>query len=197
MTKQLGPAAHARLSPSGSKRWMACAGSLTLEAPFPNKHNEYSDDGTAMHEVAAWCLTEHYRATKRVYDWIVVSREGEPVRKVQFTQEMADLVQGYVDYVRFCGIGNELHVEQTLEFSEFVDEEDQFGTTDAGIVDRQRGEIAIIDLKTGHRPVDAEDNSQLMIYALAFLGELYRRAATPEGVLQAAIETSAADEDMV
>lgn len=42
---------HARLSPSGSKKWFACPGSLTLESFVPNESNEYSDDGTACHAV--------------------------------------------------------------------------------------------------------------------------------------------------
>jgi hypothetical protein len=47
---------HARLSPSGSKKWMACPGSLTLESFVPNESNEYSDDGTACHAVLEDCL---------------------------------------------------------------------------------------------------------------------------------------------
>lgn len=68
--------AHAKLSPSGSKRWFACPGSLVLEAPIPNKSNTYSDDGTAMHDIAARCLTMHYQATKYIGEDVPVHHEA-------------------------------------------------------------------------------------------------------------------------
>lgn len=170
------PEAHARLSPSGAKKWFACPGSLTMEAPFPNKSNTHSDDGTAMHDVAAQCLTGHWRASKFVGTWIKVSHAGEPERKVPFDEDMAALVQDYVDYVRTKALGHELHVEQRLEFSKFVGVPGQFGTTDTGIVNWDQGELDVTDLKTGHRPVDVMTTPQLPIYALAMLGELYEQA---------------------
>lgn len=166
------PEAHARLSPSGAKKWFACAGSLTMEAPFPNKSSTHSDDGTAMHDIAARCLTAHTRATAYIGEWVPVG-EG---RKVQFDEEMADLTQGYVDYVRTKAIGHELHVEQRVGFSKFVGMPNQFGTADVCIVNWAQGEMDVTDLKTGHRPVDAETVPQLPIYAVAMLGELYEQA---------------------
>lgn len=160
---------HARLSPSGSKKWFACPGSLTLEKPIPNKSSIYADDGTAMHTVAAWCLTQHRRATKYVGEYIEVQAKGEPVRKVQFDDDMAELVQGYVDQVRMLGIGNQMLIEKRVEFSSFIDVPGQFGTADAIIVNDRDGELMLVDLKTGHTPVDVEKNSQLMLYALGAL----------------------------
>lgn len=174
----LTPQAHARLSPSGAKGWFACAGRLKMEEPYPNTANEHSDAGTACHEIAAWCLTEHWRAAKRVGDWIMVSHEGEDLRQVCFTEEMSALVQEYVDYVRAAAIGHELLVEQRLEHSAWVAEEpgSQFGTTDAGIVNREQGELMVIDLKAGHVPVNVKTSKQLRIYALGLLGSLYEKA---------------------
>jgi len=158
--------AHAKLSPSGSKRWFACPGSTVLEAPFPDTSNTYSDSGTAMHEVAAWCLTEHRRALTRVGNMVPVNDEGEPDRFVEFTEDMAELVQGYVDFVRREGINHRVLVEKRVEFSDFVGIADQFGTADAIIVNEEDGLLSVIDLKTGYRPVDVVENSQLMLYAL-------------------------------
>lgn len=162
-------AAHAKLSPSGSKRWFACPGSLVLEAPIPNKSNSYSDDGTAMHDIAARCLTEHWPATKYIGTDVPVHRGGEPERFVTFDDSMAELVQGYVDCVRVFGIGNTQMIEQRVDFSSFVEIPDQFGTADAIIVDDRAGEMILVDLKTGHTPVLVEENSQLMLYALGAL----------------------------
>ena len=160
---------HARLSPSGSKRWLACPGSITLEAPFPNLPNTYSDDGTACHTVASDCLTFGGNPRDSIDDLIVVSDPGEPERRVPFTEEMAEITQGYVDTIRERAKGHELHVEQRVEFSYYVDVSDQFGTADAIILKTDEREIEVCDLKTGYVFVEVEDNSQLLIYALAAL----------------------------
>jgi hypothetical protein len=171
------PEAHARLSPSGAKKWFACPGSLTMEAPFPNKSSSHSDDGTAMHDVAARCLTGGLRASSFVGEWIPVG-EG---RKVQLDEEMADLVQGYVDFIRTKAIGHTLLVEQRLPFSKFVGVPDQFGTADSVIVNWAQGCVEVDDLKTGHRGVECEANPQLMTYGVAVIGELYEKAMAQAG----------------
>lgn len=163
---------HAKLSPSGSKRWFACPGSLVLEAPIPNRANTYSDDGTAMHTLAALCLTEHRRATHWVGQDFAVEAPGEPERLVTITDDMAELVQGYVDTVRVFGIGNETMVEQRVDFSQFVQLPDQFGTADAIVIDDRAGEVIIVDLKTGHTPVVVEENTQMLLYALGVVAKL-------------------------
>lgn len=145
---------------------MACAGSITLEAAFPNLPNTYSDDGTACHTVASDCLLFGGNPRDSIGDLVVVSSEGEPERRVPFTEEMAEITQGYVDFVRERAIGHELHVEQRVEFSHYVDVPDQFGTADAVILKRDLRELEVVDLKTGYVFVSAEGNTQLMTYAL-------------------------------
>ena len=169
---------HARLSPSGSKRWFSCPGSVTLEAGFPDTANTYSDAGTAMHEVAAWCLTEHRRAHLRIAQQIPVHHPGEEKRFVEFTDEMAATTQEYVDTVRMLGIGNVLQVEQRVDFSPFIGVADQFGTADAIIWNDRDGELMLIDLKTGYKFVDVEENSQLLCYALGALKQIVEGAGT-------------------
>lgn len=177
LATQLDEEAHARLSPSGSKKWFACAGSITLEEPIPNTSSTYSDDGTAMHSIAAECLTKHIRAYKFIDTYIVVSREGEPERKVRITEAMADLVQEYVETVYAMTVHGSLLVEQRVNFSEFVDVPGQFGTADIVAFDEQQSELLVMDLKTGHTPVDVENNTQLMFYALGALALLRDNAA--------------------
>jgi hypothetical protein len=166
--------AHARLSPSGSKKWFACPGSLTLEESIPNGASSYSDAGTAMHDIAARCLTEHRRATHYVGEYVVVSLPHEiEQRKVEFDADMAELVQGYVDAMRFQAIGATAHwVEQRVNFSEFCGVPNQFGTADFIVLDEREGVVSVSDLKTGYTPVDVRKNTQLMIYALGALAKL-------------------------
>jgi hypothetical protein len=164
--------AHARLSPSGSKKWFSCAGSLTLEAPIPNLPSTYSDSGTAAHDVAAQCLNTGREADSFIGDYIVVSLPQEEVRKVRFTADMAELVQGYVDSCNWMARNRRSWVEQRVNFSEFCGVEGQFGTADLIVLDEQQGELIVCDLKTGYTPVDVRKNSQLQCYALGALAKL-------------------------
>jgi len=171
------PGQHARLSPSGSHRWLSCAGSIVLESQFPNESNEWSDSGTAMHTIASVCLTspeDRHRvdATYFIGSKVSINDESEPLREVLFTQEMAETVNGYIDTIRALTVGCELHVEQRVEFSEYVGVPDQFGTMDAQWLDpfaNGTHELCICDLKTGFRFVPIEGNTQLMLYALGCL----------------------------
>ncbi len=164
---------HAHLSPSGSKRWMSCAGSLTLERDFPNTSNTYSDDGTAMHTIASRVLTTPGTAAEQYeHELVPVHKKTEPPRYVRFTAEMAELVSGYVNSLRAIAAGEPIMVEQRVDFSEFVQVPGQFGTLDAGILFLMEGELFVGDLKTGHTPVEVEANSQLMLYALGLLRKL-------------------------
>ncbi len=172
VAEQLHEEAHARLSPSGSKGWFACPGKITLEESIPNVSSSYADDGTAAHDIAARCLTEHTQARQYIGAYVVVSLPHEPVRKVFFDEDMAELVQGYVDTMRVKSIGKRVWVEQRVNFSEFCGVPNQFGTSDFTALDEREGELAVDDLKTGYKQVDVRKNSQLMCYALGALAML-------------------------
>jgi hypothetical protein len=152
---------------------MACAGRLALEAAYPDTGNESADVGTACHAVAAWCLKDYREASFFIGQKIAVSDPDEPLREVLFTDDMAEMTQGYVDTVRELSKGFDLSVEQRVEFSEYVDVADQFGTMDAEWLRPIGGafSIDIVDLKTGYHFVEVERNPQLMLYALGVLAK--------------------------
>lgn len=170
-------AAHARLSPSGSRRWMSCPGSLVLEEIIPDQPSDYSDKGTACHTVAAECLlTPSLHPSDWLGELIRVNMEDEADRHVFFDQTLCDYTTGYVDEILALTKGKTLHVETRVEFSEYIDVPDQFGTIDAYWLEPilsheepgQLFEIDICDLKTGFKWVDV-DSSQLKCYALGVL----------------------------
>jgi hypothetical protein len=208
-------AAHARLSPSGSKKWFACAGSITLEAAFPNKSSEHSDRGTACHEIGARCLQNNDEAILHVGEMVEVEPERmvyqlwvtvdgttkwmrevcdteeqakllapscngptdivpfvQPARFREFTEEMAEATQGYVDTVRALAEGHLLFIEQRVAFGDDIGVADQFGTADTTIMYVEQKELFVIDAKFGHTPVRVERNSQLLLYALGKYREL-------------------------
>lgn len=166
---------HAKLSPSGSKKWLSCSGSIALEQHVPSKTSAAADDGTCCHIVAALCLTEHRPASHWIGKDFKVNGPIEEERLLEFTEERAEKTQQYVDEVRFLAIGQEMWVEQRVKFSQYIDVPDQFGTMDfATIMSHKPNEFTldVRDAKFGYMPVGVEDNSQLKIYALGMLAKL-------------------------
>ncbi len=163
---------HAKLSPSGAHRWMACPGSVTLEADFPDTSSAYAREGTAAHELAAMVLEDpsstanHYVGKKIAFD-----DHGEEV-VWPITKEMADYVDDYVNFVRERAVGKSLHIECKLGIGHVTGEDGATGTSDVVIIDIPNKTIEVIDLKYGMGVrVDADENPQLQIYALGALEE--------------------------
>ena len=147
--------AHAKLSASGSERWMKCTGSVKAEEGFPDKGSIFAEEGTAAHELAELCLKNEYNAQD--YLGMVLPENDAFI----VTQDMADYVQQYIDYVR--SIGGTQFYEIRVDFSEWVHE--GFGTSDAIAI--KDGVMHVMDLKYGKGiKVYANDNSQARLYAL-------------------------------
>lgn len=153
---------HAIRSPSGASGWLACAGWASNDTS-----SKHSREGTAAHELAALCLTTSTDPADHLGTAIKVENDTFTV-----DAEMALAVGDYVNYVRDVakGAGGELLVEQRLPIEGITGEPGAHGTSDAVIL--APGELIVADLKYGRGvPVDAEDNPQLQIYALAAMDE--------------------------
>lgn len=176
-------AEHAKLSPSSAHRWITCAGSVAMESGMPDKSSSFADEGTAAHFLGSECLRGEHDAAFFIGERIFVTDEGEDGWDHQFADhnegtlftvdaDMAREVQKYIDHVREYALVGELHVEQRLPIFGGSDVPGQFGTSDCVIINAAEREIIIGDLKFGKGvQVYAEENEQLMLYALGALDE--------------------------
>jgi hypothetical protein len=129
---------------------MRCFGAPVLEATQPESTSAYAEEGTIAHEWAALLLTR------------------QPVTEANLSDDMRWCISDYVARVQEYAQGHELFVEQRVDFSATLGVEGGFGTADAIIVAGR--ELQLHDMKTGRGvEVSAENNEQLMLYALGAL----------------------------
>ena len=158
---------HAKLSASGSSRWLACPGSVLLEEGLPDTTSEFAEYGTAGHELAETCLREDVPAHN--FAGIDFNKSDSYPDGFEADEEMCEAVQMYLDYCNNVP-GGEPFIEERVNFSQWVPE--GFGTADfirveepTGVIDPKT--IHVVDLKMGKGVrVFAEDNPQAMLYAL-------------------------------
>lgn len=148
---------HAILSASGAAKWLACPGSIALEAQFPDTQSPEAAEGTIAHELAEKALRERYHG--------VVSE----MPAGRYTAEMFEMVSLYRDnierLIQELGRGERpvVMVEQRLSFARWVPE--GFGTGDCVLLFPGARVAAMVDLKYGKGvKVYAERNPQLMLY---------------------------------
>jgi len=160
---------HAKLSASGSSKWLNCPGSVEAESKIPNKSSVYAEEGTLAHELADICLKKGIEAKEYIGYNVLYAPEKSGI----ITEEMAKFVQEYIDYVLAHETKNsQLYVENKVDFSNFVP--GGFGTLDAAIFDRDAGICNIFDFKYGKGVfVDAVENTQAQLYGLGFYNELH------------------------
>lgn len=155
--------AHAVLSASSSKMWIACPPAARLNAAAADISSEYAQQGSSAHQLAEFKVKHSLGGNVQ-----------DPTESLTyFDNEMADCTDSYALYVTEQIEKAKQHckdpivlIEQRVDFSKWVP--GGFGTADAIIVSDDV--LTIIDLKYGLGVlVDAEKNSQMMCYALGAL----------------------------
>lgn len=158
---------HAKLSASGSHRWMNCTPSVNLSEGFKSEYSIYAAEGTLAHEFADVELRYYNKElTDEQYHFSL-----DTLRKHElYTDEMEEQVAKYTQYcidIFETTLGEDvltiMSIEERLDLTRYV--RDSFGTGDMIIVGNKT--LHIIDLKYGKGvPVSAYKNSQLMLYGL-------------------------------
>jgi hypothetical protein len=150
---------HAYLSPSSSERWINCPPSMKLSEEFQEEASTYAQEGTEAH-----ALCEH--KLKK----LLGLESKDPTKDLEFyNEEMEGCAESYASYVLEIISRYKdplVLIEERLDLSKFVKE--SYGTADAIIVTDD--EIHVIDYKHGQGIlVDADKNTQLMLYGLGAL----------------------------
>lgn len=125
---------------------------------YPDQDTEFTREGTLAHEMAEIVARAKLNGYKAHISWD------------DATQETADCAAGYAEYIQeqLKSPDASVLLEQRVDFSAWVP--DGFGTCDCIIL--QGDTMTVIDYKYGKGvAVDAEDNPQMMLYALGALAD--------------------------
>lgn len=176
--------AHAILSASGAKRWMACPPSARLEEKLHDRFGEQSSpfaaEGTKAHSLAELKLL---REKGRLGDVDGINQFNYDARRKalgDIPKEMDAATDLYADIIiekylsaRKVSPDAKLMLEQRLDFSKWVPH--GFGTGDAVIVSDAILDVSDLKYGKGVR-VDAKENPQARCYGLGAIdafGDLY------------------------
>lgn len=155
-------AAHARLSPSASSRWVKCPGSVPMCAGYPNTSSDAAEEGTASHWIGSETLSGRGRA---VPEWVGVKAPNGIV----IDMEMVDGAYVYVEAVkRIAGVSQQIQVETPMSCA--VIHPDCWGTPDLWYW--QGKELHVWDYKYGYGIVEPFENWQLICYAAGLMSGL-------------------------
>lgn len=167
------PSAHANLSPSAAKRWIACPASIQLAAKLPKGDDNgsvYAAEGTKAHELAELKtalslghITQR-QFTGRYNRWLKAAELSD--------HDLADMHIHTDDYAALIMERKALHPNSVvlLEQRVFTGIEGCWGTSDAIIVSPVH--VEIVDFKYGAGvPVSAAHNPQTMLYGVGALDE--------------------------
>ncbi len=146
---------HAKYSPSSSHRWLECPASVELSALLPAAPDTAaSREGTDAHTCLEIFLKNGIEKQLSTERFLV---EKYPLQMVIHAAWAAKEIW------KLTPQGALLLAETRSEL--FHIDAEMHGTTDASIVDHF-GTLQIIDFKYGRMPVEVEENTQMIAYAI-------------------------------
>lgn len=148
-----------KLSPSASKRWLACPGSVReiLTTGVVKTTSVDAERGTLQHEYA-----------EQLYAELIEPHPSEKPDDLTETEWDYNLIahKAVVELLADATISQEW-MEQQVQLNHPY--QDAFGTLDLGVLDRAARKLYVIDYKFGYGEVRPDWNPQLMIYALGLI----------------------------
>lgn len=160
---------HSRFSPSGAHRWMGCPGSYRLEQQFPATTSPYAEEGTLAHDVCETKLKAYIEATPKRS---LTAALNKLKKREHFSSEMLTHADTYVDFIKETALSMEsaphIVVERKVVLDRWIPE--SWGFADCIMLGGKT--LHVVDFKYGKGvPVSAENNPQLLLYALGAYAE--------------------------
>ena len=166
--------AHAILSPSSAKRWINCPPSARINAEAPQKDTVYTREGTLAHAVCELKARKHFLTGvgPKKYQAAMDKFRADELWQDEMEGHTDTYLEALKDIAAQYSAPPHVALEVKVDFSEYVP--DGFGTADClmiGPVEGVKGDVLhVIDFKYGKGvEVAAEDNPQMMLYALGAL----------------------------
>ena len=158
---------HALLSPSAAMRWLNCTLAPRLEATLPEKTSEYAMEVTLAHSVCEITAKLRFKKIKKASYTAAIKQLKQ---NTLWNDEMINTAELYADHLmeKAMAFKHEPYVafEVMVDLSSYIPE--GFGRCDCVIFSGDT--LIITDYKHGKGvPVSAENNPQMMLYALGAL----------------------------
>ena len=177
------PDKHAILSPSAAHRWLHCTPAPRVEAEFPETTSKYAEEGRLAHSVCELAAKKKFTVmNNRTYNSRLKRLKADP----KWDDEMLSTAATYVEHLTEHAMRFEhapyVALEVQVDITDYAPE--AFGTCDCVMIGGD--ELIITDYKHGKGvPVSAQDNPQMLLYALGALklyrpiyGDMIRRVST-------------------
>lgn len=162
------PEQHAKLSASSAHRWLNCPPSVKLAEQFPSKTSSYAEAGRLAHSIAELKARKYFLEpmSSRTYNSRLKKLQANPF----YDKGMEDSTDTYLEVLKESALAFAqspfVVLETQVNFSDVVPE--GFGTADCIMIGGDT--LVVIDYKNGAGvPVEAEENPQMMLYALGAL----------------------------
>lgn len=163
------PEQHALLSASSSHRWIHCPPSVRLSENAPERTSEYAEAGRVAHAIAELKARKYFLEPMptRTYNARLKKLQADP----HYDKGMEGSTDEYLEYLKgramsFGGVTPCVALEIRVDYDHIA--RGGFGTSDCIMITPDT--LCVIDYKNGAGvPVEAENNSQMMLYALGAL----------------------------
>jgi len=161
---------HSNISPSSAERFFNCPACVKEQAKvkFKEPSNQYALEGTALHELAAKCLTLDKNPKEFMGTTIEVKNNFDEIIEFEVTEEFVNAITLYqnviYDILDSKGASKKaLRIESKVTLPE-IDKKAK-GTVDCSFIAGDT--LYVIDFKGGAGiTVNPEENKQCMYYAL-------------------------------
>ena len=162
------PEVHSPYGPSQAHAWEKCPQYVKVQAMFPEATSSYAEAGRLAHSIAEYKARTYFHEPvgKRAHNARLKKFKAAP----HYDPAMEEATELYLETLKELALSFStppfVALETLVSYTDWVPE--GFGTSDCVMIGS--GRIIVIDYKNGAGvPVEAEDNSQMKLYALGAL----------------------------